>query len=241
MNERSNALSNPNLWSRLHAFEFDDIGASAPFSTKLGVAENWSDEFTWAVITEYRRYLYLTQVSETPLVPPLAILRAWQMHLTFSRNYWNELCAKVFDQPLHYDPIQNESDLLGYRIRYEDARRLYTEEFGEAPPDSIWRAKPDDHPLDTPPFPGGRYFAIWGFGVLVSFPLALFDLIPWIVPVGGLITLVVAVIAVAIWIEPKHRRKPSKDEGELWFEFEYRNTDSDGGDGGDGDGGGCGD
>ena len=232
-------MGNAALWGRLSAFEFDDIGATAPYSTKLAVAEQWTDAFTAQVIEEYRKFLYLIQVTDAPLVPPLAVLRAWQMHLTFSRNYWDRLCADVLGRPLHYDPIQNNDDLLGYRIRYEDARRLYEREFGTPPPGEIWRAKPDEAALDKPPLPGGPYFALAGLGVAVLFAWAGFGALPWIVPFLAFFALVAVLIAVSAMAGPKHRRKKDKDDD--WFAFEYRNADGgDGGDG-DGDGGGCGD
>ena len=129
---------NPPLWRAIKSHAFDDPEASEPFSVKLVRAEGWSPDFTERVIEEYRRFLYLTQVSERQVTPSETIDRAWHCHLTFTRDYWDVLCAEVLGQPLHHEPCKGQEEMPRYRQQFAETRRLYADEFGELPPEDVW-------------------------------------------------------------------------------------------------------
>ncbi len=126
------------LWKRIAAHQFDAPTGSAPFSVKLAQAEGWSKAFTNRVIEEYRRFVYLTQVSDAQVTPSEAVDRAWHMHLTFTRDYWDVFCAEVLGKPLHHEPCAGAEDMPRYRAQYEQTKALYLREFGGPAPADVW-------------------------------------------------------------------------------------------------------
>ena len=138
-------MRNPDLWARLQAFEFDNGTGSAPFSVKLARAEGWSKAYTARVIEEYRRFLYLTQVGDRQATPSQIVDAAWHMHLTFTRDYWEDLCPTVIGKPIHHQPCAGEEEMPRYRDQFAATKALYEAEFGAEPPSDIWgrdRAEP---------------------------------------------------------------------------------------------------
>lgn len=125
------------LWTRLQAYSFDDAG-SAPFSVKLARGQGWSCAFTVRVIEEYRRFLYLTQVSPRQVTPSKAVDAAWHVHLTYTRDYWEDLCPNVLGKPLHHQPCAGEEEMPRYRDQFAATKSLYEAEFGMEPPIAIW-------------------------------------------------------------------------------------------------------
>lgn len=132
------SIRNPELWARLQAFRFDAGHGPAPYSVKLAAAEVWSPEYTARVIEEYRRFLYLTQVREGQATPSVAVDRAWHMHLTFTRSYWEELCGKALGAMLHHEPCAGAEEMPRYEEPYARTRAAYLREFGAPPPADIW-------------------------------------------------------------------------------------------------------
>lgn len=147
-------MRQPELWKRLVAYQFDAETGSEPFSVKLAVQEGWPPEYTSDVIEEYRRFLYLTQVSEGQATPSQDIDRAWHMHLTFTRDYWQRLCRDVLQAELHHDPCAGAEEMQRYEAQYQATKALYREEFGGEPDHTVW-------PEHAPERPGRRpYLAI---------------------------------------------------------------------------------
>jgi hypothetical protein len=137
-NTMAGKMQNPRLWQRLSRFGFDAGEGSEPYSVKLAAAEGWPAEYTARVIEEYRRFLYLTQVDEGQATPSVAVDRAWHMHLTFTRSYWDVLCGEVLQKMLHHDPCRGAEEMDRYADQYGATKRLYAEEFGQLPPEDIW-------------------------------------------------------------------------------------------------------
>jgi hypothetical protein len=131
-------MTDPELWQRIKAHRFDSAAGSEPYSVKLATAEGWSQAHAFEVIQEYRKFLYLTQICDAPVTPSEAIDRAWHMHMTFTRNYWEELCDKVLGAKLHHDPCAGAEEMPRYHEQYAKTRALYLAEFGSEPPVSIW-------------------------------------------------------------------------------------------------------
>ncbi|ABD56218.1 glycine-rich domain-containing protein [Jannaschia sp. CCS1] len=130
-------MRNPELWARLQSHGFDGPG-SAPFSVKLARAERWSPAFTARVIEEYRRFLYLTQVSARQVTPSQIVDAAWHMHLTYTRDYWDVLCPDVIGKPVHHQPCAGEEEMPRYRDQFAATKALYEAEFSAEPPADIW-------------------------------------------------------------------------------------------------------
>ena len=129
--------SNPALWKRLLAHPLDETRGSKPFSVKLAEDQGWTADDTARVMEEYRRFLYLVKTRKIAAVPPEPIDAAWAMHLTYTRNYWDQLVPEVLGEKLHRDSLASEDHERSSKA-YESLISAYREEFGEAPPCDIW-------------------------------------------------------------------------------------------------------
>lgn len=158
-------MQNVALWKRLQAFRFDAEDGSAPYSVKLAAEEGWDRQFTARVIEEYRKFLYLTQVSGAQATPSVAVDRAWHMHLTFTHSYWDKLCGEVLLAPLHHEPCIGEEEMPRYEDQYEMTKALYLADFGHAPPADIW---PGDAPARRTDMRAAAAVALLAGGVLVA-------------------------------------------------------------------------
>ena len=135
------------LWNRIAAHQFDAATSSAPFSVKPAQAEGWSKAYTNMVIAEYRKFVYLTQVSDTQVTPSQAVDRAWHMHLTFTCDYWEVFCPQVLGQPLHHEPCAGEGEMPRYRAQFVATKALYLREFGGPPPIAVWETRTSWRPI----------------------------------------------------------------------------------------------
>jgi len=132
-------MRKPELWQALQAHQFDPAGAKMSFSDKLAEREGWTEKHSTKVVEEYRRFLYLTQVNPTQSVPSADVDKAWHLHLTYTRNYWDALCYDILGAPLHHEPATGNEPKGQLGEQYAQTRALYSEEFGKKPPRAIWR------------------------------------------------------------------------------------------------------
>lgn len=206
-------MRDPDLWKRLEAFRFDADTGSEPYSVKLARAEGWSADYTRAVIEEYRRFLYLTQVSEGPVTPSEPVDRAWHMHLTFTRSYWDELCRKVLKGPLHHDPCAGREEMPRYEAQFDETLALYREEFGNEPPGMVWR---NEDSVGTEEVFSETRQTVSALGLGIGLPgivlsvlaLMIVGIKAWTVIMAGLFLVLLAVGALAY-----PRRKKKADAG----------------------------
>jgi hypothetical protein len=128
------------LWRSLAAMRIEPKGAALSFSARLARENGWSATHTGAVMGEYRRFLYLAAHSEA-VTPSEDVDQAWHLHLTYSRHYWETLCASLLGRPLHHEPTTGGTgERAHYRRQYEATLALYRATFGDAPPPSVWPA-----------------------------------------------------------------------------------------------------
>ena len=80
-------MRDPKLWERLRAHRFDDPSEETPFSARLAKAARWTDRKAAEVIEEYRRFIYLSQVTPGRVTPSEDVDRVWHLHLTCTRAY----------------------------------------------------------------------------------------------------------------------------------------------------------
>lgn len=127
------------LWQALEGMRIETEGAALTFAGRLARENGWSPAYAGAVLTEYRRFLYLAATSGRPVTPSEAVDQAWHLHLGYTRHYWDVLCAKILGRPFHHEPTAGGRDEAArYRGQYEATLWLYRETFGAAPPVGIW-------------------------------------------------------------------------------------------------------
>jgi len=132
-------LSAPELFAQLDRVSIGPVGATLDLTTRLARENGWSLAFAARVIGEYRRYLYLTQLSVRPVTPSDEVDQAWHLHLNYTRSYWDGLCGEILGRPLHHEPTRGGPDeRRRFHRQYRATLDLYEREFDRPPPADIW-------------------------------------------------------------------------------------------------------
>ncbi len=127
------------LRSKLQAMRIEPEGAAITFTGKLARETGWTSARAEAVMEEYRRFLYLAATEREPVSPSDIVDRAWHLHLTYSRHYWNVLCGEILGRPLHHDPNPGgAAEDERHAGQYARTLAAYERAFGAPPPASIW-------------------------------------------------------------------------------------------------------
>ncbi|MGJ8652520.1 MAG: glycine-rich domain-containing protein [Opitutaceae bacterium] len=127
------------LWQRISLFQFDPPGTKRTFSQRLAVENGWTANFTDRVIEEYRRFLFLSVVTDHIVTPAEEVDQVWHMHICYTKSYWQELCQEVLGRPLHHNPsLGGDKEFSKYRQCYLDTLESYESCFGSAAPIDIW-------------------------------------------------------------------------------------------------------
>lgn len=131
--------ADPDLWKRIEAFALDEDEAELKFSKRLARENGWQIDFARRVIEEYKRFCYLAVVAGHEVTPSDEVDQAWHLHLVYTRNYWDEFCAKVLGKPLHHGPTKGGvKERRRYDENYVATVESYKREFGSYPPEDIW-------------------------------------------------------------------------------------------------------
>lgn len=127
------------LWHALSEMRIEPEGAAVTFTEKLARERGWSRQKAEDVMGEYRRFLYLAATGQAPVSPSGSVDKAWHLHLTYSRHYWNVLCGEVLGRPLHHDPSSGgAAEDARHQDQYGATLKRYRETFGDEPPAQIW-------------------------------------------------------------------------------------------------------
>ncbi|MEL6487735.1 MAG: hypothetical protein AAFQ13_11425 [Pseudomonadota bacterium] len=129
------------LWKRLAAHEIGPPDASLTFVQRLARENRWSREYAQRVILEYRRFCYLARTAAPgeQVTPSDAVDQVWHLHLTYSRDYWEEFCPNVLGAAFHHGPTAGGSvERARYYEQYAATLSAYEAAFGIAPPSDIW-------------------------------------------------------------------------------------------------------
>lgn len=133
------ALQDDLLWQKLTGFAFDPGPIELSFASRLARENSWSLQQAHAVVEEYRRFIYLSQRAGHPVTPSDAIDQTWHLHLTYTRSYWDDLCANVLGKTLHHGPTQGGAvEDAKYRDWYAATLASYRRLFDSEPPSDIW-------------------------------------------------------------------------------------------------------
>jgi hypothetical protein len=127
------------LWPELAQYRVGPDDAAFSFEARLARENGWTNDHADRVMGEYRRFLFLAAVAGHPVTPSDAVDQAWHLHLTYSRDYWDRLCAEVLGKPLHHGPTAGgRQEQHRYFAQYADTLASYERWFGAAPPAAIW-------------------------------------------------------------------------------------------------------
>lgn len=127
------------LWQKIESFRLNDPETAFKFSDRLARENGWSQEFTFAVIEEYKKFIFLCCIAENGVTPSDAVDQAWHLHLTFTKSYWNDFCRDTLNKEIHHNPTKGgEQEANKFDNYYTATKQLYLSKFGCEPPTSIW-------------------------------------------------------------------------------------------------------
>ncbi|MEO7766255.1 MAG: hypothetical protein ABIS01_02475, partial [Ferruginibacter sp.] len=127
------------LWDNIRSFSFDDPASGFPFSKKLQQDNNWTSDFTTSAIEEYRKFIYLCCILPNGASPSETIDKVWHLHLTYTTNYWTDLCKKTLHKDIHHYPTKGgPEEHTKHTNWYRQTLEKYAEVFGTEPPVVIW-------------------------------------------------------------------------------------------------------
>jgi hypothetical protein len=131
--------SNHDLWQRIRDFALDGESDRFPFSARLSRENGWTRAQALDAIEEYKKFVYLMCVSDTPLTPSEAVDQVWHLHLVYTRSYWKDFCDGVLGRAIHHEPTKGgEQQTQHFSGQYETTLALYEREFGTAAPAEFW-------------------------------------------------------------------------------------------------------
>ncbi len=134
-----NKLSQQELWENIQNFNLDGPNSSYPFSKKLASENNWPVSFTQKAIAEYKKFIFLCCISPTGASPSEIVDKVWHLHLTYTKNYWEDFCQNTLKQDLHHHPSKGGAEeKTKHENWYADTLSLYEKTFNSKPPAEIW-------------------------------------------------------------------------------------------------------
>lgn len=131
--------TDPVLWQTLNAYDLDAADAAFPFSRRLARDNGWSHAYAQRAIAEYKRFIYLVCVSGHTCTPSEDVDAVWHLHLIYTRDYWDRLCADTLGRRIDHGPTKGgRAEADKYLDAYRRTLRAYQTEFGTPPPSDIW-------------------------------------------------------------------------------------------------------
>lgn len=127
------------LYKKIVAFNIDNKVAELSFANRLCRENDWGMSYTLKCINEYKKFLYLSAISQTSLTPSDEVDQVWHLHLTYTKSYWTELCEKVLERDFHHNPtIGGSKEQTKYETQYQQTLDLYHQVFHKVPDVDIW-------------------------------------------------------------------------------------------------------
>lgn len=127
------------LWNRIDSFKLDDEQSSFTFTARLARENGWNNTYTYRVVEEYKKFIFLCCVSPSGVTPSDAVDQAWHLHLTYTRSYWVDFCRDTLGQEIHHNPTKGgNAEAEKFDGYYTHSFKLYEDKFGTQPPADIW-------------------------------------------------------------------------------------------------------
>ncbi|OIP82632.1 MAG: hypothetical protein AUK37_08820 [Rhodobacterales bacterium CG2_30_65_12] len=126
-------LTDPRLWSRVRVAPLPVSRMKHEFPQTLAYQLDLPVFEARELIEEYRRFLYLSAITDAQRVAPEAVRKAWAMH-AHSPDY-SAFCAGALGKQLGLDDGTRK---FGANAAYRRTLQSYVREFGTTPPPAIW-------------------------------------------------------------------------------------------------------
>lgn len=126
-----------NRSARILAWAEDDPVMQRRFRAQLAERTGWDAARCARAIDEYLRFCAVAARLGGRAVPSPAVDEVWHLHLTWTRDYWQEFCPRRLGLSLHHQPargLAGEREAL--RSAYAETLHAYAAEFGL--PEADW-------------------------------------------------------------------------------------------------------
>jgi len=131
--------SNQELYEKIMSLEIDEDSINFTFSDRLSRENKWKKSYCKRCLVEYKKFIYLSSISNKNLTPSDQVDQVWHLHLTYTKSYWLNLCRNILNTELHHGPTKGgEIELNKYKEQYQQTLNIYKKEFNEFPPNDIW-------------------------------------------------------------------------------------------------------
>ena len=110
----------------------------------------WTLGHAVRVVSEYRRFLVLTQVAGTPVCPSDDVDKAWHLHITRTANYERFCAAALGALPQRPPPSEDAEELARRRTVAAATLSRYLAAFGIDPPRVVWPPVADPPDAEEP-------------------------------------------------------------------------------------------
>jgi hypothetical protein len=125
-------------WAAFQRFELDDASALS-FSDRLARENGWSKTFALRAIEEYKKFMFLIVITDTPLAPSDEVDQVWHLHLLYTWSYWKEFCPNVLQKEVHHGPTKGGDTQRGqFTTWYNETLQRYRDVFQREPPTDLW-------------------------------------------------------------------------------------------------------
>jgi hypothetical protein len=130
--------SEKELWIEIEAFELDVPDSTFSFTDRLARENNWSMEYALRATFEYKKFIFLSSISKSPLTPSDEIDQVWHLHLLYTQSYWIDLCEEILKKDLHHGPTKGSNERSRFIDQYAESLVFYSQTFQQDPPKDIW-------------------------------------------------------------------------------------------------------
>ena len=128
------------LWYKINNFNFyDQAGGEYTFTVRLAKENYWTINFTKRAMEEYKKFMYLTAITDQIVSPSEIVDVVWHQHLVYTKLY-NDFSQLVGKQIQHIPSTHNKKDFNRFKQARERTKLLYDKIFGKQPAD-IWATR----------------------------------------------------------------------------------------------------
>ncbi len=127
------------LWTKISSFRLDDENSSFKFSERLSRENGWTISFSKKAIEEYKKFIFLSCITNEGVTPSDQVDQVWHLHLTFTKSYWIDFCKNTLSKEIHHNPTKGGNiEEKKFDDFYTSTLILYKEKFKIDPTNSIW-------------------------------------------------------------------------------------------------------
>lgn len=129
--------NDPTRSARIIAWASADPVLQRRFRQQLAEATGWDGARCERAINEYLRFCAVAAELGGRAVPSAAVDKVWHLHLTWTRDYWEDFCPNRMGFAFHHQPSRGQpGEREALRLAYAQTLHTYQALFGT--PDATW-------------------------------------------------------------------------------------------------------